>query len=214
MKFGPDDNATLDNKQEIVDKAHKVKDALLEQYKELEKMRYGDVREHVPVSRADGLWPFLLIRSFPGDIGARPMQIPTHLDSPDIILTVDNPNYAPTVVGRDEIGGFIQNNKIIPRFAGPRPDAIVWVHVWNLGRAPAHGVRVRAWCFSSFIGGRQIDLGDRTSPTSHLIVKVGSLDPGLILPPVIIHATAECMSDVAGSVRDPSQDRHSARVTL
>jgi hypothetical protein len=216
MKFGPDDDSTLDSQKAkaISDKAEKIKDKLLSQYKELEKMRHGGAQEHVPVSRADGLWPFLLIRSFPGDIGARPMQIPVHLNSPDIILTVNNPSYLPTIIGRDEIGTFLQNNKIIPRWSGARPDTAVWVHVWNLGRAPAHGVRVRAWCFGGFIGGRQFDLGGRTSSTSHLIVRVGSLDPGLILPPVRIHATAECMSDVAAPVRDPSQDRHTARITV
>ncbi len=213
MKFGPDDNSTLDNKEQIIDTAHKLRDDLLGQYTKLEKMRYGNVREHVPVPRAEGLWPFLLIRSVAGDIGARPMPLDPHLDSPDIILTAPNPSYTLTVVGRDEIAAFLQNNQIVPRYAGPRPNATVWVHVWNLGRAPAHGVRVRAWCHNRFIGGRQIDLGDRTSATSHLIVKVGSLGPGIIVPPVTIHATAECLSDAA-FVRDPSRDRHTAGAIL
>ncbi|HBL22942.1 MAG TPA: hypothetical protein DDZ40_02370 [Deltaproteobacteria bacterium] len=212
MKFGPDDHSTLDNKELIINKAQKLKDDLVSQYRKLEKMRHGDVHEHVPVSRADGLWPFLLIRSFPGDFGARPIQLPVPKKSPDIILTVNNPNYERTVVGRDQMDDFLRHNTIIPKWGSPH-NSTIWVHVWNLGRAPARGVRVRAWCLDRFIGGREFNLGDRTSSTSHLIVKVGSLGPGIILPPIDIYATAECMSDVAGSVRDPRQDRHTAKVT-
>jgi hypothetical protein len=215
MKFGPDDRSTLDNKQQIVDNTRKLKDNLLSQYTKLEKMRYGDVHEHVPVSRADGFWPFLLIRSFPGDVGARPIPTPA-ASSPDIILASGNPQYQPTIVGRDDIAGFLSQNAIIRQLTMPVRVA-VWVHVWNLGRAPAHGVRVRAWCSLpgvGFIGGRAFDLGDRTSSTSHLMVKVGSFVIPANLNSLRVDAAAECMSDVAGAVRDPGRDRHRAACNL
>ncbi len=222
MKFGPDDHSTLDNKELIIDKAQKLKDDLLSQYRKLEKMRHGDVHEHTPVSRADGLWPFLLIRSFPGDVGARPIQLSAQ-GSPDIILTAFNPNYKETMVrSLDEMKDFMSQNPVMPKQKS-WPHFIdrlnVWVHVWNLGRAPAHGVRIRAWVtlpssLQTFIGGREFDLGDRTNSTSHMLIKVGSI-PGSasLVPSINIHATAECMSDVAAAVRDPGQDRHTATAT-
>ncbi len=218
MKFGPDDHSTLDNEKvkEISDGAKKIKDNLLRQYKELEKMRYGDAGEHVPVSRADGLWPFLLIRSYRGDIGARPIPFGQNYSrhSPDIILASGNPQYQRTIVGRDDIGDFLAQNAILNRLPIPL-EVAVWVHVWNLGRAPAHGVRVRAWLslgspLQTFIGGRAFDLGDRTSLTSHLLVKVGTFVVPANFDLLAVKATAECMSDVASAVRDPVRDRHTA----
>ncbi len=215
MKFGPDDNSTLDNKQQIIDTAHKLRDELRDQYSKLEKMRYGDVREHVPVSRADGLWPFLLIRSFRGDIGARPIPAPRG-SSPDILLTSGNPQYQRTIVGRDDVADFLSQHAIVKWLTMP-VEVAVWVHVWNLGRAPAHGVRLRAWCSLpgvNYVGGREFDLGDRTSSTSHLLVKVGSFVIPGGLNFLRVEAAAECMSDVAGALRDPARDRHRAVCNL
>ena len=47
---------------------------------ELTGMRYGPGPDGTPtvveMTRADGLWPFLVIRTYPGDDGARPIQRP------------------------------------------------------------------------------------------------------------------------------------------
>lgn len=218
MKFGPDDQSTLDNQKAkaISDKAEELKDKLSSQYKDLKKIRYGAAHENVTLSRADGLWPFLLIRSFPGDVGARPIirRYPDILNpsSPDILLASGNPQFQLTVVGRDDMAEFLSQMPIIKVLTMPVRVA-VWVHVWNLGRAPAYGVRVRAWYSLpevNFIGGREVDLGDRTSSTSHLLVKVGSFVIPGALNSLSVNATAECMSDVAGADRFPGNDRHTA----
>jgi len=174
------------------------------------------VHDHPP-SRADGLWPFLLLRRWPGDFGARPitMEQIRIFRSPDIIVT----NYLatdPFVLDRAQFG------LLAGRVPASLPRAVlhtVWVHVWNLGRAPAYGVRVRAWLQDygtnvapgNYIGGRQVDLGDRSSATSHRVVNVGqfSLTP---LTDNWIWATAECITDVSSGSTDAArlQDRHSA----
>ena len=46
---------------------------------ELTRMRHGPGRDNTPpevveTTRADGLWPFLLLRTIAGDYGARPMS--------------------------------------------------------------------------------------------------------------------------------------------
>jgi len=152
----------------------------------------------------------------PGDIGARPLaqSAPTN-SSPDIIVTNADPQFEPTVLGRDEFLAI--KNRIVPSVLTDTPYD-VWVHVWNLGRAPAYGVRVRAWvswqadpASGLFLGGRRLDLGDRTSESSHRVVKIGQWFPdgsGRDL----VRATAEGISDVASgsSVSGGIQDRHTA----
>jgi hypothetical protein len=175
-------------------------------------------------SRADGLWPFLLIRSTLGDDGARPMLVPDH--SPDILFTeVPTPQPgAPDdrVRGRNEHPGDTE----YPLTDRPYD---VWVHVWNLGRTAAYGVRVRAWAHGQhdpvpglFLGGWQLDLGDRASKDSHVLVKIGRWTPnnwgytvrGPQIPGSVgfswIYATAECITDVANGSFVPGQDRHTA----
>jgi len=163
-------------------------------------------------SRAQGLWPFLLIRSFPGDFGARPTQVPDMNHSPDIILIHPNSEYAPTVITREGMPE-LQRRKTIIVWQGWKFDVLV--HVWNLGRTAANGVRIRVWAKDpaggiEFIGGRQLDLGDRTSANSHLAVKVGSWKAKSITDighQYEIIATAECIVDVATGA---TQDRHTA----
>jgi hypothetical protein len=221
--FGPGDQTNLDNIKKITDEAKQLKSRLESEQAKLEKIRYGHVLNHgdgpntkpFPVSsddglsRADSLLPFLLIRSFCGDIGARPVQPALTSSSPDIFMAIPySPGYQPTVLGRDDMADFMSQQ--VPRIFWVGGTYDIWVHVWNLGRAPAHGVRVKAWAAGAFVGGSVVDLGDRTSSTSHLVVKVGSWVPGFHSDPVEIRATTECISDPAAAVRDGSKDRHTA----
>jgi hypothetical protein len=89
-----------------------------------------------------------------------------------------------------------------------------WVHVWNLGRSPVGGVRVRVDLgpTNRFLGGRQLDLADRLREGSHRVVKDATFAVGQPGDSAIgkITAVAECPSDVAGDDRGPGMDRHRA----
>jgi hypothetical protein len=238
--FGPTDLTQLDARK-VQAGAEKLKVRIEEARLKLEEYRRGpappapphfpgapDVlpdqappRAPYPVNRADALVPFLLIRSYVGDVGARPLA-PDHWNnvSPDVIITQPMAAPAPPeppVRGRDEA----QDPAFVARILPLLPiDTIVdvWIHVWNLGRAPAFGVRVRAWAFgtgnndpfSGFLGGRRIDLGARDSETSHVLVRVGQWPtPNGWMGGVV--ANAECITDVStGSVPHDLGDRHFA----
>jgi hypothetical protein len=221
--FGPGDKVPLDAPA-VVAQAEALRAQLIATRTKLERLRRGgappDDREPPrPFTgrRSNLLLPYLLIRTIVGDTGARPMpaefQVVDRHQSPDIILTTPDPN-DPPVVGRGDFNTKLRGRIVGVLDQGRRYD--VWVHVWNLGHAPAYGVRVRAWCGggpgvpprSRYIGGRQLDLGDRNSPTSHLVVKLGSWQPedG---PGVV--ATAECIADTCNGTHDWSQDRHTGQ---
>jgi hypothetical protein len=212
--FSPQDFANPDL-TEIAAKANALKDRLEAARRDLAKKRHDGAAEPKgpeALSRAEGFWPFLLIRSFPGDSGARPAQAPNMYQSPDLIMTISDPQYQPAVVGRDGMPA-LMGRQCRNVFVNRRHD--VWVHVWNLGRAPAHGARIRAWVVDKdsgakeFVGGRQLDLGDRTSQNSHTVVRIGSWDAkkgGSSRRELV--ATVESMSDVATSA---AEDRHTAR---
>jgi hypothetical protein len=171
------------------------------------------------VTRADQLLPFLLIRSINGDYGARPAQLASS-SSPDVLATFGR--------AADPIGRVKTRDEAIEFTTHPTPyyggvliasqTADVWIHVWNLGRAPAWGVRVRAWVIDSngrhYIGGTSLDLPDRLDSNCHVIVKVASWTP--VLPAnvdetqVTVRATADSISDVAKPNAGPSADRHTA----
>ena len=238
--FGPTDLTQLDARK-VQAGAEKLKVRIEEARLKLEEYRRGpkrtppphfpgapDVppdqpppRAPYPVNRADALVPFLLIRSYVGDVGARPLA-PDHWNnvSPDVVIAQPLPAGAPPeppVRGRDEA----QDPAFVARILTLLPidtPVDVWIHVWNLGRAPAFGVRVRAWAygtgnnnpFSGYLGGRRVDLGARDSETSHLLVRVGRWPtPNGSLGGVV--ANAECITDVStGSVPRDSDDRHVA----
>ncbi len=63
-----------------------------------------------------------------------------------------------------------------------------------------------------FLGGANLDLGDRLSETAHLFVKAGTYAAGASGEdgfPMLL-AIAECMTDVATGDRTPGMDRHVA----
>jgi hypothetical protein len=181
--------------------------------------------------------PFLLIRSLVGDFGARPVpraSIPFDFTgSPDIIVVPAGPPNEPELVGRDGAAELLRN---AVSYVYSEKIYDVWVHVWNLGLAPAYGVRVRAWARAStdgppghYIGGKRFDLGERSSETAHLFVKIGQwipVDPSGVGSALAnfytdrptmntyvgLWATAESITDVsAGSnLLSGFDDRHTA----
>src|SRR5207253_11361133 len=98
--FGPCDNAAPDVTR-ILARAARTRAALEKAQVELTGQRHGPGPDGTPprvrdVSRADALWPFLLVRTFPGDAGARPINVDltpfgtnwkfSGANSPDILL--------------------------------------------------------------------------------------------------------------------------------
>jgi hypothetical protein len=129
----------------------------------------GNVRGPKFGSRKDEYLPYLVIRAFGGDHGARAISLPWW-ESPDIFiapnLAADSAPPAPTTrAGLAQAGA---------------PNTL-WTHVWNLGRAPVYNARVEFyWCDptvgissdpSNLIGVAHVDLGDRDSGHAHTLVK-------------------------------------------
>ena len=218
--FGPGDNATPDVNKIVQDAEAAIAELRAAQVK-LTRMRDGPGPDDTDppvgeVSRADGQWPFLLIRHAHGDTGTRPLEGGTiaaidygEHDSPDIMFTSHRAPTDPEVIGRDGWPALRSELAYMLESGFPYD---VWVHVWNLGQTPATGVRVRVWLEtpSVFLGGRHLDLGDRLSDRAHLIVKAASYTPGSFGEPMfpMVLATAECISDVASGDRSPGMDRH------
>ena len=169
----------------------------------------GWLHDHRPPARQDGLWPYLLIRAYVGDTGVRQPPVGFFWESPDIRVyqgDVHDPSSATPVLH-------------------PKPGVphTLFVHVWNLGRLPALGVSVRAWwanpsfSFDSsspepphYLGGTRVNLGDRSSPDCHALVRIEGL-----WTPVVENGGHECLLAVATHVMDPapggfaaSTDRH------
>ena len=233
--FGPGDNATPDV-DAIAARAKKIRMTLEKTRVELTGMRYGPGPDGTPpvvreVTRADGLWPFLVIRTYPGDVGKRPFAPSdtvdpwlTPVNSPDVIVTNAGPAGEPVVVGRSGIAALKGRELFHDILVGMYCD--VWVHVWNLGRFRATGVRVRVHLGPSpthyppqdpwFLGGTTIDLSDRESDPAHLMLKVGSFQAygPTIVQWMMVTATAECLSDPATGDLTPGADRHSAHCVI
>jgi hypothetical protein len=221
--FGPGDNATPDV-AEIAARAAHTRTVLEKLQRELTGMRHGPGPDGTPpvvreVTRADGLWPYLVIRTYPGDLGGgRPLtytQVPPPYDvlvnSPDVIIVPAGPAGEPQEAGRSEIDGIIARKPAKLAIAAPYD---VWAHVWNLGRFQATGVRVRAQLAVApgtntwvgvvppprSIGGLTIDLGGRESDTAHRMLKVGSFTTEDLGPDwyyIAVSVTAESLADPA-----------------
>jgi hypothetical protein len=173
-------------------------------------------------SRRDAALPYLLVRGYaPGDRGVRPIPYPPipFWESPDIYLNLTNPGQA-----EGEPQGFDRS-----RLVESPDDATayrVFVHVWNLGRFPAYGVRVQVWWVDPgffnpynpadtrhYIGGAYVDLPDRSHPDCHRIVEiptswhVESNMPGH----ECLLAAVDCAADRWGGTLDADRDRHVAQ---
>jgi hypothetical protein len=126
-----------------------------------------------PTLRLDLFLPYLLVRSFPNDLGGRPFPSNRPMQqSPDIWLAAGDPATAPPVPDKP-LASLIALNPYT-----------IYAHVWNLGRAPIVGVRVEFYFtpaytadgpppgFSSVpIGVARVDLPPRTSPQCHTLVR-------------------------------------------
>jgi hypothetical protein len=227
--FGPGDNAAPDIAQ-IQRQASKARAAIQAAQVELTRLAHGPGPDGTPpqvveVSRADGLWPYLVIRSYPGDIGSRPFDAAAayavdlaQFYSPDILVVPAAPPTSPNEVDRAGMNALSDRQEFRLRSG---LDYDIWVHVWNLGRTPALGVRLRVFVnpLGQFVAGRQLDLGDRLSETSHRCVRVGTYHaaPGAGgARDETFLAIAECLSDVATVDGNYAIDRHVAttRVTV
>jgi hypothetical protein len=217
--FGPDDDSVLDPAKiaEIQQRAAATRTALRDVRDMLLRRRYGS-SEPRNLTRMDGQWPFLLIRTYPGDVGHRPLpQDVQTRQSPDIIVTAAGPATEPRIVDRSGIAA-LRAREVVKPLRGEALD--VWVHVWNLGHSQATGIRVRVRLFSVthldfngfFLGGSALDLGDRLSAEAHRAVKVVTFNaPDYILATAFtVMAIAECLSDPAVGPVTPGTDRHAA----
>jgi hypothetical protein len=179
-----------------------------------QQRRRRDVRAHLERwlkergrRRQGGLWPYLLIRAVPGDHGVRPLTVP-FWESPDVIVV---PGIAETYDGASAT--------LSPRVGEPHT---IFVHVWNLGRLPAVGIKLRAyWANPSFsfndpahpphfIGGTYLDLDDRTQAGCHRLVRIPT--PWV---PTLENNGHECLlvkvdhfADGGGAGFDASENRH------
>jgi hypothetical protein len=140
-----------------------------ERLTELKAKLPGLLREQEKRSRAEQFYPYLLVRSFPGDRGDRPINNIPFWESPDIWIAIGEPSSTPEIPpnpgGRVVMGGPLT----------------IYAHVWNLGRAPIIGVNVEFYWFTPFvaingtnaklIGYATVDLGPRSSDKCHKLVK-------------------------------------------
>lgn len=225
--FGPGDTTATPDPTEVDARAAKTRAALQKAQLELTRMRHGPGPDNTPpkvveTTRADGLWPFLLIRYDAGDTGARPLD-------PGIIADMDGGDFwSPDIL---TTRGYTGTSVIVDREGFPELkkwdshggvtwglEYDIWAHVWNLGQGPATGVRVRAFLteVDVCLGTAHVDLGDRLSDTCHRVVKIASYVPGTsgegtVAPLVVV---AECLTDVASGDRSNGMDRHCARTFL
>jgi len=195
---GPDGNPGWQPDKGLLGEARKAFSGLL-----------GDKRRY---DRQDAFWPYLVIRAVPGDKGARPLWPPTATwESPDLLL-----------MPAEVTGPFDRSQLVAQPVAGR--SYRVFVHVWNLGRHPAIGVRVRAWWVQpgffnpatsaqlppTMIGGAWVNLGDRTQPDCHQIVEIGT--PWTVVQDNDAHecllAAADCFGDAWSGSLDSNGDRH------
>jgi len=231
--FGPGDASVLDPDQVRL-RSEKTREALRAARVELTRLRYGpgpDGADPAPreITRADGQWPFLLIRSYPGDVGRRPVpdaDVPADFagakNSPDIIVTPTGPAGEPGIVDRPGLEA-LKARELTTLAPGTAYD--IWVHVWNLGQNQVTGIRVRvrldrivfkAIHAGGYLGGAALDLGDRLSGQAHRAVKAATFIPPFlgIRYRMLLIATADCLSDPASGDLSPGADRHTAHHQL
>ncbi len=157
--------------------------------------------------RQDELWPYLLIRAVPGDHGVRPLAVP-FWESPDIIVV-------PGIVSAyDGVSATLSPQVGVPH--------TIFVHVWNLGRLPAVGVKLRVYWVNpsldlndpahppNLIGSMYFDLEDRQNPDCHKLLRL----PAPWTPVMenngheCLLAKVDCFADGAGPGFDARANRH------
>lgn len=171
-------------------------------------LRRGRIKEAIErpartLPRQLGLWPYLLVRAFPGDAGLRPPSQGVFWESPDILVFE---GLVSTADGHTPVINPI-----------PGRDHTVFVRVWNLGRLPALGVSVRVWWANPsfdpndpaaaeqphYIGGAYTNIGDRYHPKDcHPLVRVTPA-----WRPVTENQGHECLLAKVESIVDPAGPR-------
>jgi hypothetical protein len=242
--FGKDDNSTLDP-QAVQQQLEKTRETLQAVQAKLTQMRYTPGPDKQPpdvqnMTRADGQWPFLLIRTYPGDVGKRPLTLaggPWVQDelllpykgrnnSPDILLARPGPQDEPRIIDNSDDYAALKARDARDFHVGQSYD--VWVHVWNLGQSQVSGVRVRVRLRPEppvpagavlpppvFLGGTALDLGDRLSERAHRMIKVASFTAPVGSPlsddyNATLIATVDTLSDPSSGDLSLGADRHTA----
>lgn len=161
--------------------------------------------------RGQRFYPYLLVRSFPGDGGARPIP-PGQTHSCDIWVAQGEPANAPAIPP-------VQWD---PDTDQPRPHTM-YAHVWNIGHAPVVGAKVEFFVENitegaarKFIDAVRVDLASRLAPSAcHKLVKCPS--------PFIVTMNWQALyirvSGIGDNLNDPNSfdpvtDRHVARADI
>jgi hypothetical protein len=175
------------------------------------------IRSDKPRARIKTFFPYLFVRSAPGDMGARPLQAPmVSWESCDIHLM--------PVASR----GFDFSKTVLQPVVGQMYK--VFVHTWNLGRFAAYGARLRVWWVEPgffngtisdqyqphYIGGAFFSLGDRDSTASHRLIEVPQpwRVPATNLAHECLIAAVDCATDPWDGVMQSSTHRHVAQRNL
>jgi len=171
-----------------------IKKSLLDQVKQYNEGRLPSHKDEKP-GRKDRFLPYLLVRSMVGDRGSRPYNA-VFWESPDIWTASGGPDTSPEIPAT--IGGNVKAGE---------PNTL-YAHVWNLGNAPVGGVRVEFYWFNpsmaidgthaNLIGLSYVDLGPKTSPDCHKLVKCSK--PWI---PIFENNGHECLVVRVSSVGDP-----------
>jgi hypothetical protein len=160
-------------------------------------------------ARQDGFWPYLLIRAFRDDRGARPV----------------NPGLSPDIMVAE---GFpVPPANWFTSFCHMDSPKTIHVRVWNLGQLAAFGVALRVYSgwssdvsgsFQNYhlIGGTYLNLHDRTSRSCTQLVQLPvPWVPGQNISPTAqswgLLAIATAVTDPADSVPPAVVDLHNDR---
>jgi hypothetical protein len=162
--------------------------------------------------RRSRFYPYLFVRSFAGDKGARPIPA-GQTQSCDIWVARGDPSAAPAIPPK--MMDFDQGSPPIPH--------TMYAHVWNIGHAPVVGAIVEFHVENKTegqprhrIGAVRVDLASRLAPHAcHKLVKCPT-------PLVVtmnwqaLYVRVSCIGDNLNDPNsfDPSTDRHVARFDI
>lgn len=163
--------------------------------------------------RAQRFYPYILIRSFTGDRGDRPVTLAVGNSSPDIWIAPGDPAGTPAIPSGP--GDYRVT-------AGA--EYTIYAHVWNLGRAPSVGIRVEFFWQNfdlplnvsppNLIGWTRIDLPPRSSIECHRLVKCPKVFIPQPIDPMNLFVQATAVGDSIDDPWNPATDRHLARAIL
>jgi hypothetical protein len=181
------------------------------------RLQEGQPKRESPIK----FMPHVLIRSFAGDNGTRPLggSLPFWRQSPDIWIAEGDPLVTPEIPPNSWVNVVSGNTYT------------VFAHVWNLGRAPIAGVKVE-WYWAdapslgiprnpNLIGNARVDLASRGFPGSHKLVKCPQAWVGPVILPTDKHD--HCILARVSAFGDPistsdewnaAADRHVAQRNL